>query len=150
KKNKENNPSSDKKRCRWNAECDVIFIGQLAAEKSAGNQTDNAGWHGSAWTASAKALEGTEKKSGGGRKTADACQTRWGSLKAQYQLVKMLRDKSGWGWNDEDKHIVVEDAVWEAYVAINPKVAGWRFKSFPLYDEMAQLIGGAVATGEGA
>ncbi|KAJ6532632.1 hypothetical protein B0H19DRAFT_853318, partial [Mycena capillaripes] len=114
-------------------------IGQLAAEKSAGNQTDNAGWHGSAWTASAKALEGTEKKSGGAQKTADTCQTRWGSLKAQYQLVKMLREKSGWGWNDEDKHIVVEDAVWEAYVAINPKVVGWRFKSFPLYDEMAQL-----------
>ncbi|KAJ7788309.1 hypothetical protein B0H13DRAFT_2395059, partial [Mycena leptocephala] len=152
-KNKENqDPGSDKKRCRWNTECDVVLIGQLAAEKSAGNQTDNAGWHQSAWTTSSKALKGMEKKSGGGAKTADACQMDALdlSLKAQYQLVKMLRDKSGWGWNDQDKHIVIEDAVWEAYVAINPKVAGWRFKGFPLYDEMAQLIDGAVATGEGA
>jgi hypothetical protein len=31
---------------------------------------------------------------------------------------------------------------------INGKVRGWRFKSFPLYDEMAQLVDGAVATGE--
>jgi hypothetical protein len=44
KKNKENqDPCYNKKRCRWNAECDVILIGQLAAEKSAGNQADNAG-----------------------------------------------------------------------------------------------------------
>ncbi|KAJ7870849.1 hypothetical protein B0H13DRAFT_1896029 [Mycena leptocephala] len=140
-KNKENqDPGSDKKRCYWNAECDVVHTGQLAAEKSAGNQTDNAGWHQSAWTACSKALKGMEKKSGGGAKTADTCQMHWSSLKAQYQLVKMLRDKSGWGWNDQDKHIIVEDAVWEAYVAINPKVAGWCFKGFPLYDEMAHLL----------
>jgi hypothetical protein len=34
-------------------------------------------------------------------------------LKAQFQLVKMLRNKSGWGWNDEDKHVVVDDAYVE-------------------------------------
>jgi hypothetical protein len=33
---------------------------------------------------------------------------------------------------------------------INGKVCGWHFKSFPLYDEMAQLVDGAVTTGEGA
>ncbi|KAJ7882711.1 hypothetical protein B0H13DRAFT_2344505 [Mycena leptocephala] len=133
-KNKENqDPGSDKKRCCWNAECDVVLTGQLAAEKSAGNQTDNAGWHQSSWTACSKALKGMEKKRGwckNGGRVSDALGL---SLEAQYQLVKMLRDKSGWGWNDQDKHIVVEDAVWEAYVAINPK-----------------LIDGAVATGEGA
>ncbi|KAJ7930144.1 hypothetical protein B0H13DRAFT_2309825 [Mycena leptocephala] len=95
--NKENeSPGSEKKRCRWNALCDSVFIAQLIAEKAAGNQTDNAG---------CTKLHGQH-----------ACQTRWGTLKAQYQLVKMLRNKSGWGWNDEDKHIV-----------INPKVRGWRF-----------------------
>ncbi|KAJ7933588.1 hypothetical protein B0H13DRAFT_2306707 [Mycena leptocephala] len=134
--NKENeSPGSEKKRCRWNALCDSVFIAQLIAEKAAGNQMDNAGWHQAAWTACSKALKDSEQKSGVAKKSADACQTRWGTLKAQYQLVKMLRNKSGWGWNDEDKHIV-----------INPKSC----KSFPLYDEVAQLVDGAVATGEGA
>jgi hypothetical protein len=39
-------------------------------------------------------------------------------LKANYILVKQLRDKSGWGWDDEEKHIVVEDSVWEAYLQV--------------------------------
>ncbi|KAJ7196180.1 hypothetical protein B0H12DRAFT_1272134, partial [Mycena haematopus] len=151
KENKENDPGTkDKKRARWNKLCDSVLIAQLIAQKAAGNQTDNAGWHSSAWTACATDLEGTEQQSGGAIKTADACQTRWTTLKSQYQQVKKLREKSGWGWNDQDKHIVVDDATWEAYVKVDGKAQGWRFKGFPLYDEMAQLVDGAVATGAGA
>ncbi|KAJ6490529.1 hypothetical protein DFH09DRAFT_1105072 [Mycena vulgaris] len=147
KKNKENeipgtgvlNPEKKAKRCRWNAECDALLIGQLLAEKADGNQTDNAGWHQAAWTACARVLEGSEEK-----------RRRCGELKGQYQLVKMLRDKSGWGWDDEEKHIVVENSIWDVYLAINPKIKPWRHKGFPLFDEMADLIDGAVATGEGA
>ncbi|KAJ7824795.1 hypothetical protein B0H14DRAFT_3469005 [Mycena olivaceomarginata] len=107
--NKENETGTkDKKRARWNKLCDSILIAQLIAQKAAGNQTDNAGWHSSAWTACAADLEGSEQQSGGVVKTSDACQTRWTTLKSQYQL------------------------------------------GFPLYDEMAQLVDGAVATGAGA
>jgi hypothetical protein len=111
---KENeSPGAEKKRCCWNTLCDSVFIAQLIAEKAAGNQMDNVGWHQAAWTACSKALKGLEQKSGGAKKSVDACQTRWGTvhcvlfcrtiflrlsqLKAQYQLVKMLRNKSGWG-----------------------------------------------------
>ncbi|KAJ7760868.1 hypothetical protein DFH07DRAFT_957399 [Mycena maculata] len=154
KKNKENqdpdsNPEKNK-RSRWNTDCDAILIAQFIAEKAAGNQTDNAGWHQAAFTACAKALAGSEKKSGGAVKTADACMTRWGTLKAQYQLIKALRNKSGWGWDDENKHVVVEDSVWDASLLINGKIRPWRFKGFPLFDEMADLVDGAVAMGEGA
>ncbi|KAJ7710202.1 hypothetical protein B0H14DRAFT_3641068 [Mycena olivaceomarginata] len=149
--NKENEPgNTEKTRARWNTSCDSILIAQLIAQKAAGNQTDNAGWHKSAWTACAKDLQGSEKASGGVEKSSEACQTRWGTLKSQYQLVKGLHEKSGWGWNDEAKHIVVDDATWDAYVRVNGKVRGWRFRGFPLYDELAQLVDGAVATGAGA
>ncbi|KAJ7337684.1 hypothetical protein DFH08DRAFT_964645 [Mycena albidolilacea] len=119
----------DKKRPRWNKLCDSILIAQLIAQKAAGNQTDNAGWHSSAWTACAADLEGSEQQSGGVVKTSDACQTRWTTLKSQYQLVKKLREKSGWGWNDQEKHIIVDDATWEAYVKVDkiftiPKIRG--------------------------
>jgi hypothetical protein len=86
KKQKENvNPSTDTnkpkaKRCRWNPACDMILITQLLAEKAAGNQTDNAGWHQPAFTACAVALRGSEKDSGGATKAADTCQTRWGTV----------------------------------------------------------------------
>ncbi|KAJ7346273.1 hypothetical protein DFH08DRAFT_961714 [Mycena albidolilacea] len=80
-------------------------------------------------------------------------------------LVKMLRGKSGWDWNEELKQIVVSDDVWDAYLLvrnpfilfnctksqstqINPKIRPWRNKGFPLYQEMADLVDGGVATGE--
>ncbi|KAJ7226259.1 Myb/SANT-like domain-containing protein, partial [Mycena haematopus] len=102
------------KRCQWNAESDAILVEQLSAEKAAGNQTDNAGWHSSAWTAALAALKGSEQKSGGCGKTPEACQSRWNTLKKDYLSVKSLRDKSGWGWDDVEKRVVVEDSVWEA------------------------------------
>jgi Myb/SANT-like DNA-binding domain len=39
-------------------------------------------------------------------------------LKADYIIVKGLRDLSGWGWDDINNHIVVEDDVWDAYVKV--------------------------------
>ncbi|KAJ7760661.1 hypothetical protein DFH07DRAFT_957500 [Mycena maculata] len=139
--------SSKAKRCRWSPACKATLLGQLAAEKAAGNQTDNAGWHTAAFTACARVLQGSEGKSGG---APNACATCWGTLKAQYQMVKMLRDKSGWGWDDEEKHVVVEDSVWNTYLQVNPKIRQWRHKGFPLFDEMADLVDSAVAMGAGA
>ncbi|KAJ6472233.1 hypothetical protein DFH09DRAFT_1110397 [Mycena vulgaris] len=66
-----------RQRCRWNADCDALLIGQLLAEKAAGNQTDNAGWHQASFTACVTVLKGSEKRSGGAVKTADACLMRW-------------------------------------------------------------------------
>ncbi|KAJ7348037.1 hypothetical protein DFH08DRAFT_960400 [Mycena albidolilacea] len=138
-KNKENKApdGTGPKRAPWRTTSDAKPIGQLSAEKAAGNQTNNAGWHQAAWTACGKALEGSEKGDGGG-------------IKAQYVLVKMLRGKSGWGWNKELKQIVVSDNVWDAYLLINPKICPWHNKGFPLYQEMADLVDGGVATGERA
>jgi hypothetical protein len=81
-KNKENKApdSTSPKRARWSTTSDAKLIGQLSAEKAAGNQTDNAGWHQAAWTTCGKALEGSEKGDGGGVKTAEACLTRWGAV----------------------------------------------------------------------
>ncbi|KAJ7623110.1 hypothetical protein DFH06DRAFT_1142895 [Mycena polygramma] len=91
----------------------------VLAEKAAGNQTDNAGFHSAAfWRA----------------------QRRGVVLKGQYALVKMLRNKSGWGWDNMEKHIVVEDNVWNVLME----------KLRPGAYEMSQLMDGAVATGAGA
>ncbi|KAJ6626023.1 hypothetical protein B0H10DRAFT_1662544, partial [Mycena sp. CBHHK59/15] len=123
----------------WNAKCDATLVGQLAVEKAAGNQTDNAGWHASAWTVAVAVLAGSEKKSGGSAKMADVCLSRWGMLKAQYALVKSLREKSGWGWNDEEKHIAIEDSVWDVYLRVSPSLHPWHHRGFLLFDKMADL-----------
>ncbi|KAF8065310.1 hypothetical protein FPV67DRAFT_1671582 [Lyophyllum atratum] len=135
-------------RCRWNAECDSTLLVELKAQKANGMQTDNAGWKGDVWTACAVKLAGTEKRSGGAVKTAKACLTRWTTLKANFAIVKSLKEKSGWGWDDEKKIIVVSDDVWQEFLKVKPKLDQWRTKPFPIYDDMADLIDGAMATGE--
>lgn len=92
KKDKENQVPGDpkKKRCRWNTESDALFIGQLTAEKAAENRTHNAGWHQAAFTACSRVLAGSEKKSGGAAKTADACVTRWGTVCPSFLPCSLL------------------------------------------------------------
>jgi hypothetical protein len=79
-----------KKRAKWTSATDSILIDTLKAEKATGNQTDNASWHADAWTAAEKALDGTELVSGGAKKTAKMCQTRWGGVSAFIQRVVVV------------------------------------------------------------
>ncbi|KAL0950208.1 hypothetical protein HGRIS_010200 [Hohenbuehelia grisea] len=128
--------------------CDEILITTLLKQRDEGNQTDNAQWKGDAWTATANALAGTELNSGGCRKTASACNSRWNALKRSYLAVKSLRDLSGFGWDDDRKLVIASDAIWELYLEAHPDAKEWRTKPFLLYDDMSSLVDGAVATGE--
>ncbi|KAJ7145419.1 hypothetical protein C8R43DRAFT_953475 [Mycena crocata] len=137
-------------RAVWNTATVAILIDTLLAQKAEGNQTDNAAWKADAWTACAEALAGTESGpngSGGPPKTAKMCSTRWVAEKGDYIMVKSLRDKSGWGWDDEKHIIVVDDNVWNEFVKTCPNAKKWHTKPFPFYDKMVDLVDGGVATG---
>ncbi|KAF8228015.1 hypothetical protein L208DRAFT_1203449, partial [Tricholoma matsutake] len=60
----------------WNADCNAILVNTLFKEWQS-RQTDNAGWHPSAWTTAKTLLAGTETHTGGNPKSAQSCQTRW-------------------------------------------------------------------------
>ncbi|KAJ6467017.1 hypothetical protein C8R45DRAFT_1106431 [Mycena sanguinolenta] len=155
-------------RAIWNTLTVQVLIATLLVEKAKGNQTDNAAWKADTWTACATALAGMESGengSGGPVKTAKMCSTRWTSEKAEYLVFKNLRGLSGVGWDPETHTIVVSDEVWETYIKaccishflllllMAPsqaylKAAKYRHKSYPLYDEMADLVDGGVATGD--
>ncbi|KAJ7194982.1 hypothetical protein GGX14DRAFT_677828 [Mycena pura] len=143
-------PKPKGRRAQWNQTTLGIMLDTLAMQKQAGNQTDNASWKPDAYTACEIALAGTEaglNGSGGPPKTAKMCQTRWGAEKADYLVVKSLREKSGFGWDDERHLIIVEDDIFEELLKTCPNAAKWRTKPYPFYDEMADLVDGAIATG---
>ncbi|KAJ7101195.1 hypothetical protein C8R44DRAFT_888163 [Mycena epipterygia] len=105
------------------------------------------------------------------------CSTHWVSPaeKADYLMVKSLRGKSGWGWNDDNHVIIVDDDVWAEFLKTSLDAKKWRTKPYScgqskpayfgsvgnldtqagfdclqlyhFYDEMADLIDGGVATG---
>ncbi|KAJ7318056.1 hypothetical protein DFH08DRAFT_715075 [Mycena albidolilacea] len=146
-----NTSKAKSKRAIWNKMTLGVLLDTLAQQKAAGNQTDNAAWKADAWTACEAALAGTESGpngSGGPPKTAKMCSTRWVSEKADYLIVKSLREKSGWGWDDERHLIVVSDDIWEEFIKTCPTgVKKWRTKPYYFFDEMADLVDGGVATG---
>ncbi|KIM78639.1 hypothetical protein PILCRDRAFT_11097 [Piloderma croceum F 1598] len=73
-------------------------------------------------------------------------------LKKEFNIVKKLRESSGFGW-DSSKNIVTATAdIWERYInnlKSHKKAAIWRTKPFLLYDSIRILVEGIVATGEG-
>lgn len=82
-------------RATWNSSCDSILLDALFAERSRGRQTDNAGWHASAWTTAEGLLAGTELISGGVKKTAQSCQNRWTAVSDSIFFLKLLSNFFG-------------------------------------------------------
>ncbi|KAF9018020.1 hypothetical protein BDP27DRAFT_1378500 [Rhodocollybia butyracea] len=74
-------------------------------------------------------------------------------LKKEYREVKSIREKSGFGWDSARGVATATPAVWAALIKLievlqsKPGLAKWQKRSFPLYDQIQELINGQVATG---
>lgn len=79
--------------------------------------------------------------------------------------MKTLRGLSGFGWDDQRKVVMAEPDVWDRYLKVcmliciftphrslyvqgHPKARPFRKKPFPLYDEIAAIIGETGAVGD--
>ncbi|XP_024022203.1 uncharacterized protein LOC21386758 [Morus notabilis] len=63
-------------------------------------------------------------------------------LKKQYRKVYDMLNRSGFGWNDIKKCVEVDsDEAWLSYVQVNKDAEGWRNKSIPIYDRLANIFG---------
>ncbi|KAF8240205.1 hypothetical protein L208DRAFT_1162019, partial [Tricholoma matsutake] len=129
----------------WNAECDCKLVDFLFEQRGDGMQTSNGNWHKSAWTATESKLAGTEVQSWWLSKNCNATDLKelFYQLKKEYWEVKIICDKSRFGWNAEKSLATAEDNVWEKLIELQK----WKTTSFPLYDEMADLVKGTYATG---
>ncbi|KAJ7452560.1 hypothetical protein FB451DRAFT_1145210 [Mycena latifolia] len=132
-------------RCTWSDPDNATLAGTLRRAKDKGYQSDN-GWKPQVWALCVEDL----KDSPGPPKLADKIQDHYGNLKAAFLAVKHLRELSGFGWNEGLKLVTASDDVWQAYLAKHPKSKRWRKSAFPLYDDIAYLVDGIVATGAGA
>jgi hypothetical protein len=124
------------KQVVWSKYDDVIFIQTLKQQKALGNWGDNNPKK-IAYTACEAALIGSEAKSGGGPKTEAPLRNRWQrvhhpfipcictqadhhsfQLKKDYEIVKQIRNNSGWSWDSVTLLPKVEPPVWKAYVVV--------------------------------
>ncbi|KAJ2927944.1 hypothetical protein H1R20_g9141, partial [Candolleomyces eurysporus] len=137
-------------RAVWSATDDGTLIATLGDQKANGRMTSNSSWHSDAWVAAEKALEDSEKASGGAKKTSSSCHHRWTNLKKEWNIVKNLRGMSGMGWDQEKGVVTASDDVWDKLLEAHPNYRKWRTASFPHYDLMDDLVNGTVATGQTA
>jgi hypothetical protein len=90
-------------------------------------------------------------------------------MKSKYDMLAVLKNKSGAGWDDVEKTVVFSDEVWEELIKVSAtrlchiylctyltKNVLWqgdvqrrqfKDKPFPCWDVMDQLVGGTTAKG---
>ncbi|PBK71053.1 hypothetical protein ARMSODRAFT_838240, partial [Armillaria solidipes] len=136
------------KRCRWTEGKDRTLTGVLSEEKCAGNQSDNS-WKTAVWTKIAARLA-EEHPNANPTKAADKCQDHFGVLKVKYKMLKVLKDKSGFGWDEECRIVTATDPIWETYIKVHSGAKWFKTHAFPLFYAMAELVDGTVATGAAA
>ncbi|KAM3688939.1 hypothetical protein ACJW31_09G008700 [Castanea mollissima] len=99
----------------------------------------------------AKLEELLEKKLPGcGIKANPHIESRYKTLRKQYRaIVDMLGpNASGFGWNDNEKMVVVEKQIFEDWG--HPDAKGLRNKCFPHFDDLALVFGKDRASGDRA
>ncbi|KDQ16585.1 hypothetical protein BOTBODRAFT_253036 [Botryobasidium botryosum FD-172 SS1] len=74
--------------------------------------------------------------------------SRYQLLKSKYKIVRELREQSGFGWDEASQMVTASPDVWSHYLKSHPKAKPFHAKPFPLYDAIATLVDGVIATGE--
>ncbi|KAL6888326.1 hypothetical protein ACP4OV_009352 [Aristida adscensionis] len=80
--------------------------------------------------------------------TKQQIQEKEKELKGNYKAIRDARKESGGGWNDSLGMIIAVDEVWSRIINAHPKVKKFRGKPFPLFNNLALLYEGSVATGD--
>ncbi|PLW37422.1 hypothetical protein PCANC_14852 [Puccinia coronata f. sp. avenae] len=73
-------------------------------------------------------------------------------LRNVYVNVKFLRERSGFGWDNEKQVPTADSVVWAKLLTSHPRraFAKYKDKPFPLYDLAHQVFSGTFATGKSA
>lgn len=66
-------------------------------------------------------------------------------LKKDYNAVKTIVSKSGFGWNNDLKMVTTIDGIWSD---LPKKLQKWQNKSFPYYDDLHEIYIGKIAEGK--
>ncbi|KAL4625363.1 hypothetical protein ACB092_05G019900, partial [Castanea dentata] len=87
-----------------------------------------------------------------GIKASPHIESRYKTLRKQYRAIADMfgPNASGFGWNDNEKMVVVEKQIFEDWVKGHPNAKGLRNKRFPHFDDLALVFGKDRARGDRA
>ncbi|KAL4616023.1 hypothetical protein ACB092_07G169300 [Castanea dentata] len=87
-----------------------------------------------------------------GIKASPHIESRYKTLRKQYRAIADMLgpNASGFGWNDNEKMVVVEKQIFEDWVKGHPDAKGLWNKRFPHFDDLALVFGKDRASGDRA
>ncbi|KAL3743926.1 hypothetical protein ACJRO7_019088 [Eucalyptus globulus] len=81
--------------------------------------------------------------------TAVQLKNKVNKLKKQYASFKKLLSQSGFGWDNVNKKVVVDDpSIWESHIKDNTEWVKFKKDGFPQYPDLCIVFGDTYATGD--
>ncbi|KAL3738674.1 hypothetical protein ACJRO7_020107 [Eucalyptus globulus] len=129
---------------KWTESVTNILIGSLVDEVKKGNRTSStfnkAGW---------RNVQSKLSRQTGFQFTMVQLRNKVNKLKKQYGSFHKLISQFGFGWDNVNKRVVVNDpSIWESHIKDNVEWARFRKNGIPQYPELCIVFGGTYATGD--
>ncbi|KAF8060959.1 hypothetical protein FPV67DRAFT_1631942 [Lyophyllum atratum] len=126
------------KKAAWTHADTTHFLEYLIEHKSEAG--DGGNFKVATWRACAAHLNETLTK--GAQKTYLSCKGKYRTLKSTYDIVCLIRDNSGWSWDDEEGASITPEkkGTWDDFKAKHPDAAPFRNKGWPYLASFDSLI----------
>ncbi|KAF8388155.1 hypothetical protein HHK36_026821 [Tetracentron sinense] len=134
------------KNLSWTQDMDNCLIDVLVVQAQLGLKVDKA-FKGPAYTAACKEMNDKFQINC----TTQHIKNRLKTIKKNFATLReLMRNGSGFSWNDMSKTFDAEPAVWRTYIDAHPDAKQFRYKPIHNYDKLLIVCGTDQATGVGA
>ncbi|KAL3717260.1 hypothetical protein ACJRO7_008785 [Eucalyptus globulus] len=129
---------------KWTESLTNLYVNLLVEEVKKGNRTSStfnkAGWN---------SIRIEFNKRAELQYTQVQLKNKVNKLRKQYGSFKKLLSQSGFGWDNVNKKIVVDDpSIWELHIKDNIEWAKFKKDGFPQYPDLCIVFGDTYATGD--
>lgn len=131
---------------KWTKPLTNLFVRLLVEEVQKGNRTtstfNKVGWNN---------IRAEFNKQSGYQYNLLQLKNKVNKLRRQYGSFKKLLSQSGFGWDNVNGTVVVDDpSIWDSHIRDNNDWAKFKKDGFPQYPELCIVFGDTQATGEHA
>ncbi|KAL3749791.1 hypothetical protein ACJRO7_010849 [Eucalyptus globulus] len=128
---------------KWTEPLTNLFVSLLVEEVKKGNRTSSTfnkvGWNN---------IRIEFNKRAELQYTAVQLKNKVNKLKKQYASFKKLLSQSGFGWDNVNKKVVVDDpSIWESHIKDNIEWVKFKKDGLPQYSDLCIIFGDTYATG---
>ncbi|XP_056164988.1 uncharacterized protein LOC130137522 [Syzygium oleosum] len=131
---------------KWTESLTNLYVSLLVEEVKKGNRTSST-YNKAGWTN----IRTEFNKRSGLQYNQVQLKNKVNKLRKQYGSFKKLLSQSGFGWDNVNKTVVVDDpSIWECHVKDNSEWAKFKKDGFPQYPDLCIVFADTYATGEHA